>query len=48
MEETCVNEAVEAIHKTIYEQFISLSFLSLFVMGFLHFTKLVITSRSSL
>ena len=41
-----VSEAVEAIHKTIQEQFISFSLPSLFV-GFLHGTKLVITSRSS-
>ena len=47
MDETCISEAVEAIHKTIQEQFISFSLPSLFVVGFLHFTKLVITSRSS-
>lgn len=46
MDETCISEAVEAIHKTIQEQFISFSLPSLFV-GFLHGTKLVITSRSS-
>ena len=40
MEEACIKESVEAIHKTISEQFIS---FSLNLRDFLHSTKTVTT-----